>query len=86
MIVSLIAKLGNGDEVHTFGGIACDVEGCEALSPPFNDGADAQRKGLVEEGWFIAPGRHRCPKHFYDDVPGRGIVKRDVGEIVSKRI
>lgn len=83
MIVVLIGKLGNGDETKTFGGIACDVEGCEAHEPPF-DKAD-RRTALIERGWFIAPGQHRCPEHFNTDVPGRGVEHRTT-DIVTKRI
>jgi len=79
MIVVLIEHLSNGDTSHTFGGIACDVEGCEAHEPQ----PPSNRKDLMKEGWFIAPGRHRCPEHFHEDVPGRGTEHRDVARVTK---
>jgi len=67
MIVIIVDKLGNGDVSKKFGGIACDVEGCEAYEPQSAEG----RKNLAQLGWFIAPGRHRCPEHHDVDVPAR---------------
>lgn len=83
MIVILINKLSNGDEAHLFGGIACDVEGCETFEPPFN--GDDRRTALIERGWFIEPGKHRCPEHFHTDAPSRGPDRR-VTDVISKRI
>jgi hypothetical protein len=69
MIVILKGEQSNGDKYTRFGGIACDVEGCAAFEPPF-ERAD-RREALIERGWFIAPGQHRCPEHYHTDVPGR---------------
>lgn len=56
--------------------IECDVDGCGIMSPPT---PDLHEKGgsLIERGWYIAGGQHRCPKHFHDEVPGRGTVIRE---------
>jgi hypothetical protein len=81
VIIILVEKLSNGDESHSFGGVACDVEGCDALEEQRLD----SRKNLLAEGWFIAPGRHRCPKHHDVDVPAQGTVHREVAK-VGKRI
>lgn len=81
MIIVLVSKLSNGDEAHAFGGIACDVEGCDVHEPQ----PPANRKDLAAEGWFIAPGKHRCPAHRNEDVPGRGTEHR-YAEVISKRI
>ena len=55
--------------------IECDVEGCGVMSPPTRE----LMKGpnLMELGWFIDGGRHRCPEHVHDDVPAAGPVTRN---------
>jgi len=79
MIIVLVERLSNGDTSKSFGGVACDVEGCEAHEPqPAND-----RKDLIALGWFIAPGQHRCPEHFNEDVPGRGTEHRETAKITK---
>lgn len=85
MIVIIVEKWANGDEAHRFGGIACDVEGCDVLSEPFNTSTAEQRQNLFDAGWFISPGQHRCPKHFNDETPTRGPQYREV-DLVTKRI
>lgn len=83
MIVILISHLSNGDTSKTFGGIACDVEGCDAHEPPFEK--DDRREALLQRGWFVAPGQHRCPEHYSTEVPGRSPEHRHV-DTISKRI
>ena len=70
MIIIIKGKQSNGDGFTRFGWIECDVEDCGER------GTDTDRKSLVEQGWFIAPGRHRCPKHYHHDAPGRGVEHR----------
>lgn len=59
-----------------FDHIECDVEGCGIEAPTPRELAE-QHKNLLELGWFIGVGMHRCPKHFHEDVPGRGVEVRD---------
>lgn len=49
--------------------IECDIDGCGEMAPPREE---LVKKGgsLMERGWFIAGGKHRCPKHFHHDTPG----------------
>lgn len=56
---------------HRYSHIECDVEGCGAVGKP-EDG-----RSLMDMGWFIFPGRHRCPAHHEEDVPARGPQYRD---------
>jgi hypothetical protein len=58
---------------YAYSHIECDVEGCGERSPGFTPGTP----NLLEQGWFIEGGRHRCPKHFDDDVPSRGVDRRE---------
>lgn len=82
MIVILVSKLSNGDVSKTFGGVECDAIGCGTIE---NGPEESSPKNLAAAGWYIRPGVHRCPKHFDEDAPARGIEHREV-EQVTKRI
>lgn len=69
MIVILKGQQSNGDGFTRFGWTECDVEGCGKRAP--------KDVNLVEIGWFIAPGQHRCPAHADVDAPARGPQYRD---------
>lgn len=61
---------------HRYSHIECDVVGCGAQSPP---SAELQKGlNLVERGWYIDGGLHRCPTHYHDEVPPHGPQYRDV--------
>lgn len=61
---------------HHYSHIECDVAGCGARSPPTAELLHG--KSLVERGWFIEGGRHRCPDHYdRDDASGSGPAYRD---------
>lgn len=53
--------------------IECDVPDCIAVSPT---AAELSKQSLSERGWFISNGKHRCQKHFHDDVESPGPIVR----------
>lgn len=55
--------------------IECDVEGCGVMSPPTPE-LHKKDGSLFERGWFIDGGKHRCPKHFHEEISGVGTVVR----------
>lgn len=61
---------------HRYSHIECDVVGCGQRSPI---SAELQARGasLMDRGWFIDGGLHRCPKHYHDEVPPHGPQYRD---------
>lgn len=61
---------------HHYHHIECDVDGCEGASPTSRELAE-RKTSLMEMGWFIDGGQHRCPTHFHDEVPARGPQYRD---------
>jgi hypothetical protein len=79
MVIILVNHINSREEAHSFGGIACDV--CEEMAPDVKD----RRDDLMALGWFIAPGKHRCPKHHHDDVPARGPQHR-TADVAVKRL
>lgn len=79
-VIILISKTVGDDEVKTYGGVECDVEGCTTAAK-HRDG----QPNLFEQGWFVAPGRHRCPKHFNDEAPAREPQRRYV-DLHTKRL
>lgn len=67
MIVILTKRINATETSKTFGGVVCDV--CETPAP--------RGEPLLALGWFIAPGQHRCPEHYHDDVPARGPLHKE---------
>jgi hypothetical protein len=61
-----------------FSHIECDV--CGERAPSYKEMHD-KGKSLFDLGWFVAPGQHRCSKHFHDDdAPGKPVETRDPAE------
>ena len=60
---------------HQYSHIECDVAGCGTRSPPAAE--MIKNHGLMNMGWFVDGGRHRCPDHFHDEVEPRGPQYRD---------
>ncbi len=69
-MIIMIGPEGNGRYSH----IECDV--CEEKAPCGRDLIE-RKTNLMELGWFIDGGRHRCRKHYHHDVPARGPQYRD---------
>lgn len=79
-VVILINKTVGDDEVHQYGGVECDAEGCTVIVKVTENGPS-----LFDQGWFIEPGKHRCPEHFHVETPRREPQRRFVDK-AGKRI
>jgi hypothetical protein len=71
--VIVFKKSVDGREHHGYSHIECDVDGCGAVSPTFDE---LGKQNLMERGWYVAAGKHRCPNHVDEDIPGRGPLER----------
>lgn len=60
---------------HHYSHIECDVEGCGVRAPSAAE--SLKHHGIMNMGWFVAPGQHRCPDHYHMEVPARGPQYRD---------
>jgi hypothetical protein len=58
---------------HSYSHIECDVDGCSAASPTYEE---LGKRNLMERGWYISAGQHRCPEHFNEDTPPQGPIER----------
>lgn len=75
VFILLPANDRTATRTHHYSHIECDVEGCGVRSPPPVELLAGH--GLMNMGWFVGPGVHRCPKHYHDEVPARGPQYRD---------
>jgi hypothetical protein len=69
-MIIMIGPQGKGRFSH----IECDV--CEAKAPTGRELVE-RHTNLMELGWYIAGGMHRCPPHFHHETAARGPQYRD---------